>query len=479
MRAFCLIIPLCLLVSFLFESCAALKKRNYEPQVMESADVSLSIDSALQTPNFSAGQWPAYNWWSLFEDEQLSELMEIAIEKNPDLLAAVSRVRVSQEEAKKVRSFLLPKLDASFRDNYEHLSKDSLDRFPPSRVPAVVNQLYLALNFEYEIDLFGKNRNRYRAAIGEARAQAAEMSASLLMITTLLAETYIQYAAHLQNFQYAQALADAQKMIWELTELRFINGLDDQMLVDQAAAAYLEAQETVVFYEKEIALNVSQLKILMGLGPDDPKEISSPTLAFDRSFPLPENIPLNLLSRRPDLMAQIWTVEAAAHMISAAKAAFFPNINLAAFVGLESLKWSHFFSADNYAAALTPAINLPLFTGGKLTAQLNKQYATYDAAVYDYNALLLRAAKDVTDQINILEAASEESRLQTEAYEKTMHITELTTKRYENGLDDYVMVLEKQVETLNQGMKEVDTENERYLAILQLIKALGGGYHGG
>ncbi|MCB1109601.1 MAG: efflux transporter outer membrane subunit [Chlamydiia bacterium] len=467
------------MVSFLFESCAALKKRNYEPQVMESADVSLSIDSALQTPDFSAGEWPAYNWWSLFEDEQLSELMEIAIEKNPDLLAAVSRVRVSQEEAKKVRSSLLPKLDADFRDNYEHLSKDSLDRFPPSTVPAVVNQLYLALNFEYEIDLFGKNRNRYRAAIGQTRAQAAEMSASLLMITTLLAETYIQYAAHLQNLQYAQALADAQKMQLELTELRFVNGLGDQMLIDQATAAYLDAQETVVFYKKEIALDVSQLKILMGLGPDDPREISSPQLAFDRSFPLPENIPLNLLSRRPDLMAQIWTVEAAAHLISAAKAAFFPNINLAAFVGLESLKWNNFFSVNSYAGALTPAINLPLFTGGKLTAQLNKQYATYDAAVYDYNALLLRAAKEVTDQINILEAANQESRLQTQAYEKTMHIAELTTKRYENGLDNYLMVLEKQMDTLKQGMKEVDTENQRYLAILQLIKALGGGYHGG
>ena len=176
-------------------------------------------------------------------------------------------------------------------------------------------------------------------------------------------------------------------------------------------------------------------------------------------------------------MAQIWTVEAAAHLISAAKAAFFPNINLTAIAGLESLKWNNLFTSDSYAAALSPAINLPLFTGGKLTAQLNEKYATYDAAVHDYNALLLQAAKEVSDQIKILEAANQQSGLQAQVFEKTIHISQLTNQRYDNGLDDYLTVIDKQVAVLNQGIKDVEKENERYLAVLQLIKALGGGYH--
>jgi len=445
--------------------------------MIETVDVSPTIDSALSTPDFAEGEWPAYNWWTLFEDRQLSEIMEVAVENNPDLLAAVSRVRAAQEEAQKVRSFLLPQFNAKFNDNYEHLSKDSLDRFPPSAIPAVINQVYLALNFEYEIDLFGKNRNKYRAAMGQARAQAAEMSESLLMITASLAETYINYAANLQNLRFSMTLAEAQKVYLELTELRFLNGLDDQMMVDSANASLLAAEEDVVTYEKEADLNLSQLKIFMGLGPDDVWEITTPTLAFDRPFPIPESVPLNLLSRRPDLMAQIWTVEAAAHLISAAKAAFFPNINLTAFAGLESLKWNNLFSSNSYAAALAPAINLPLFTGGKLTAQLNEKYATYDAAVHDYNALLLQAAKEVSDQIKILEAANQESGLQAQVLEKTVHISLLTSQRYDNGLDDYLTVIDKQVAVLNQGIKDVGKENERYLAVLQLIKALGGGYH--
>ena len=445
--------------------------------MIQTVDVSPTIDSALSTPDFAEGEWPAYNWWTLFEDRQLSEIMEVAIENNPDLLAAVSRVRAAQEEAQKVRSVLLPQIKASFKDNYEHLSKDSLVRFPPSTVPAVINQVYLALNFEYEIDLFGKNRNRYRAAMGQAKAQAAEMSESLLMITASIAETYINYAANLQNLEFSITLAEAQKVHLELTELRFLNGLDNQVMVDIANVNLLAAEEDVVTYEKESDLNLSQMKILMGLGPDDEWVITTPTLAFDSPFQIPESVPLNLLSRRPDLMAQIWTVEAAAHLISAAKAAFFPNINLTAIAGLESLKWNNLFTSDSYAAALSPAINLPLFTGGKLTAQLNEKYATYDAAVHDYNALLLQAAKEVSDQIKVLEAANQESGLQAQVLEKTMHILQLTKERYDNGLDDYLTVIDKQVAVLNQGIKDVEKDNERYLAVLQLIKALGGGYH--
>lgn len=476
-RLFALISLSCFLFLFLFNSCAALKKRKYEPDVMETAKVSPAIDSAVETPDFIAGEWPAYNWWNLFKDEKLSEIMEIAIENNPDLKAAVSRVYASDEEAKKARSVLMPQFSTGIRDNYEHLSRDSLLRFPPSAVPSIVNQIFLALNFEYEIDLFGKNRNKYRAAIGKAKAQSAEMSAALLMITTSLTQSYINYAANLQNLEFTKNLVEAKKKLFELTILRFSNSIDDQMAIDTAEASLLDMEEAYVIFEKEVELNLSQIKILMGLGPDETYPIPPPTLTFDRPFPLPDDIPLNLLARRPDLMAQIWTVEAAAHLISAAKAAFFPNINLKAFVGLETLSWSNFFTANSFGAALTPAINLPLFTGGDLKAQLNQEYANYDTAVYDYNALLLRASKEVFDQIKILQAANENSRLQSEVLENFVHISELKNLRFENGIDNYLTLLESQINAIEEGIKDIEKQNERFLSVLQLIKALGGGYH--
>ncbi|QVL56793.1 MAG: efflux transporter outer membrane subunit [Simkaniaceae bacterium] len=476
MAVFRLIIPAWILLPFLFESCAALKKRNHEPDAMETAEIAPAIDSALETPNFSKGEWPSYNWWTLFEDDQLSEMMELALEGNPDLMAAVARVRSSDQAAKKARAPLLPKLNTAFDDNYQHLSKDELVRYPPSTVPAVIKEIHLSLNFEYEIDLFGKNRNQYRAAIGLARAQAAEMSQSLLIITTSLAEAYINYGANFMDLQISRDLVAARKFYLELTELRRNYGIDDELAIDRARTLLLEGEKVVLEYEKKMTIAESQLKILMGMSPDDPREFSPPTLSFDRPFPLPENIPLNLLARRPDLMAQIWKVEAAAHMIKAAKAAFFPNINLKAFAGLQSLHWNNLFSIESFAGAINPAINLPLFTGGKLTAQLNEEYANYDADVYDYNTLVLKAAKEVSDQIKVLNATTEQAKLESEAFMQILHSSELTLARYENGIDDYLTVLNQQIAVMNEAMNEVEIQNKRYLSILMLIKALGGGY---
>lgn len=475
---FRLIVLSWVLFPILFESCAALKKRNYEPEVMETAEISSTIDSAFETSNFSRGGWPSYNWWTLFEDDQLNELMEIAIENNPDLMSAVSRVRASNEAAKKMRAPLLPKLNATFDDDYQHLSKDELVRLPPSVVPAVINEIHLALNFEYEIDLFGKNRNKYRSAIGLAKAQAAEMSQSLLMITASLAEAYINFGANLLDLQISRDLVEAYRLTFELTQLRRDNGIDNELAVDQAKTLLVEGEKAVYEYEKEVEIGKSQLKILMGLSPDDPKEIIAPTLSFNRPFPLPETIPLNLLSRRPDLMAQIWKVEAAAYLIKAAKAAFFPNINLKAFVGLQSLNWNNLFSVRSFAGDIHPAINLPLFTGGSLTAELNEEYANYDTDVYDYNALVLKAAKEVTDQIQTLNATTAQAKLESEAFQRTVHLSELTLARYENGIDDYLSVLDKQIAVMNEAMKEVEVQNKRYISVLMLIKALGGGYGG-
>lgn len=469
---FRLIFPCLFSFLFLFESCAALKKRNYQPEAMTSAP----LVSSIETPTFTKGSWPAYNWWTTFEDDQLSEIMEKAIEENPDLLAAVARVKGAKAQAEKMRAPLLPNLQGGFTDDYQHLSKDELVRYPPSVVPAVINEIHLSLNFDYEIDLFGKNRNQYRAALDDARAQAAEMSQSLLMITTSLAEAYINYGAQLMEQRISQDLVDVQKLYAELTERRFENGLEDQRAVDHAKVLLLEAEEKLLEKTQNVEVTKSQLKILMGIGPDDPYVIKTPTIAFEKPFPIPEDLPLNLLARRPDLMAEVWKVESAAHLIKAAKAAFFPNINLKAFAGLQSLHWHNLFSLDSFAGSITPAIHLPLYTGGELTGALNQQYANYDAAVYNYNALILKAAKEVSDQIVILEKTTEQAQLENEAFLKVMEISELTLKRYENGIDNYLTVLSKQIDVINEALVEVKVQNNRYLSVLMLIKSLGGGY---
>lgn len=456
--------------------CAALKKRQNTPTVNQEVNLNASVDQALSEKDFTSGDWPAWNWWTEFDDDQLTHFMDLAIADNPDLKTAISRVRSSEQEARKVRSKLIPQLGTSFEDNYQHLSKDSLFRFPPSLIPAVINQIDLKLNFEYEIDLFGKNRETYRAAVGEARAQRAEMSQAYLMVTASLAQAYFDYQANLLRIKAQEEVVETEQILFDLTEKRVSNKLDDTIMLDEAKANLLQAEEGLVQLENALALSQSQIKILMGMSPDDPIEFQLPSAQFDRPFPLPDNLPVNLIARRPDLMMKIWKVEAAAHLIGAARAAFFPNINLASFVGLESLSWGKLFSVDSFAASLAPAISLPLFTGWRLTAQLEQTFADFDAAVFDYNSLILQAAKEVFDGLKTLQATNREGKLQKETVMRLTNATDLTFARFENGVSDYLEVMRMKLGLLNQVMREIEIQNNRHLAVLNLIRSLGGGY---
>ena len=371
MKAFCIKVALMAALIGLL-GCGVLKKRKDLPPMISQVALEESVQQGVESRALTLGHWPSAAWWEMFGDDQLAQLMKRALEDNPDLKRAIARVQGAREHAKEVRSALLPHLSAFFKDDYQHLSKDSLYRFPPSKVPAVVNQVFLGLSFDYEIDLFGKNRAKYRAALGEFKAQRAEMAQAFLMITIAFAEAYFTYQTHLLHIELRKKEVEERKELFELTERRVAFGLDDVIALEERHVAWQGAQEKLLSVEKALTLSRHQMHALLGMSPDDPLDLSLPKARFDAPFPLPENLPIELVSRRPDLMAQIWRVEAAARRVGAAKAAFFPNINLTGLGRLETLSWSLLFSVDSLAGSLAPALTLPLFTGGQLTAALEK-----------------------------------------------------------------------------------------------------------
>jgi outer membrane protein TolC len=193
---------------------------------------------------------------------------------------------------------------------------------------------------------------------------------------------------------------------------------------------------------------------------------------------LPDNISSDLLARRPDLMAQICRVEAAAKEIGAAKADFYPNVNLSAFAGLESLAFSNLFR-DSKTGSLMPAIHLPIFTGGRLRANLRSKVAAFNQAVYAYNDLVLTAAKEVADQIVTVGAIIDGLSQQVDAYEDTAAQYDLLFLRYDKGIDNYLTVLDGENDVLQQRFLLVGQYMDHLSSILNLIKRLGGGYISG
>lgn len=450
-------------------------------QISSTPSLQQAAETALAGQDFVVGKWPSEKWWESFNDPQLNELIETALQESPNLKQAEAKVQFAEQMAKKQRSSLFPKLDMKYDEQWQYFSKNGFVRSfypitPGINVPATVNQIDLTLNFSYEFDFWGKNRKRFQAALGEMRTSAAEKAQAKLVLTTYIAQTYFQLQANLAAMSILKEWLEKRSNLYELSLSRLVWGIDaDFPVLDSEKNVYL-IEQMLIAMEREIAFNQNQIKMLIGQGPDSP-DLRLPLFAsFDQPFALPANLSIDLLARRPDLQAQIWRVESAAKEIGVAKADFYPNVNLSAFAGLESLAFKDFFNWSSHMGGLEPAIHLPIFTGGRLRANLRSKIASYNEAVFAYNDLLLHAAKDVADQLVLLRTKFQELDMQLSTLDVATDQYRLKQLQYEKGISNFLNVLTMEEEVLNQRLSTVNLRRDYLLAVLKVIKAFGGGY---
>ena len=177
---------------------------------------------------------------------------------------------------------------------------------------------------------------------------------------------------------------------------------------------------------------------------------------------------------RADLVAQRWRVDAATNQVDAAKAQFYPDINLVAFVGLSSLGLDRFVDAGSRTYGVGPALHLPLFDGGRLRAQLETRRADVDAAIVAYNGTLLRALREVADEVTSLQAIERQQQAQAEATAAADAAYELAVQRYQAGLGNFLVVLTAQTNVLAQRRAAADLKARHLAAEIGLARALGG-----
>lgn len=463
--------------------CGCVKQSDLDQKISAPALLDKSIQAALESHTFAAGQWPDDKWWEIFGDDQLPHLIDKALEQSPTLQKAFSQVEAARENARVKKSALYPEIDMVAEDNWQHFSRFGFfrDYFPiPNGAqppPAVANVIDLALDFSYEVDLWGKNRKLYRAAVFEMKAQLAETAMTALVLSTGVARLYFILQWYLAQRDILQQTLDIRQKITALTVQRKDFGLNNQMEINSVAIDEQQLQQMLVVLDKEIALTKHSLNLLLGQGPDADLGIESYTLIFSQPIPLPTKLGLDLIARRPDVMAQIWRVESAAKQIGVAKTAFYPNLEITAFAGLEALKYSNLFLWASKNLSLFPAIHLPIFTGGRLKANLNSKVAEFNSAVYEYNDMILRAAKEVADALKTISSLTDQTQVQDLNVTSAASTSELQLQRYEEGIDNILSAYDAEISLLNEQLSSLDLVYNQAMSVVDLIKALGGGYH--
>jgi NodT family efflux transporter outer membrane factor (OMF) lipoprotein len=191
---------------------------------------------------------------------------------------------------------------------------------------------------------------------------------------------------------------------------------------------------------------------------------------------LPTVLPADLLGRRPDLVAQRWRIEAARRDIDAAKAQFYPNLNLNALVGLESINFGKLLDVDSANPAYGPALRLPLFDGGRLRGNLAARDADYDLAVSEYNRTLIDAMREVVDQLAAFKSLQAQQAELERGLAAAREAHDLAMTRYRAGLASYLQVLATETPLLEQESLRANLHARALDTSINLMRALGGGF---
>ncbi len=466
-----------LLVLIALHSCMSVPKKDIESSLQETPTLSNSLARASESPLFTPGDWPSEEWWEMFNDPQLAAYIRAALGGSPTLQQADAKVIMAREYAKQQRASILPNLNLDAGNLLTHLSKTGFFRAYAPPIPGTVDDTWVVLNLSYDLDFFGKNRFRYKAALNLLQAQQAESADVRLTLGAAVAKGYFELQADIERNSLLKKTAQRRRSLLHLHELRRAYGLDTQIDLLEADQDLLEIEKAISINEQSIELSDHVVRVLMGHTPDSANILEVLHIPFEEKVSLPSDLSLNLLSRRPDLMASIWQVESVANEIGAARADFYPDLNLFALAGFESVHIGKLFSWSNRAAGLIPALSLPIYTGGRLQANLREKWAEFHQATASYHSTLLNAAKEVVDQLTILLKLEDQLRIQQLTVENLRSHTELSLLRYAEGVSPYLEALETEEKLFDVEIQLIDLKLMQREALVNLIKGLGGGYN--
>lgn len=417
--------------------------------------------------------WPAAAWWQGYDDPTLNRLIEQALADNPSLKLAAARLTKARAVAGVAESALGPQLNADLDSTRRRFSEDA--DVPPPLAGSVQTISHARLNGSWELDFFGRNRATLDATLGSARAAEADNQAARVLLASDVARTYFRLAALLEQREVARATLAQRQAILQLVDRRVQAGLDTAVELRQAEGSLPEIRRDLEALEEQVGLARHALAALTGQGPEVLGDIA-PTLTKVHLQTLPSSLPVDLIGRRADLAAARWRVEAATREIDAAKAAFYPNINLVALAGFSSIGLSNWFKGGSREFGLGAAIHLPIFDSGHLRAGLRGTTADADSAAESYNATLIQAVREVADQITSQRAIERQAREQQAAQAAAEGALDLALQRYRAGLGTYLTVLTAESNVLAQRRTTIDLKARGIDANLQLIRALGGGF---
>ncbi|QUP56037.1 efflux transporter outer membrane subunit (plasmid) [Ralstonia syzygii] len=419
----------------------------------------------------------AGRWWTLFGDAELDALQQRLSDNSPDLAAALARYGQARAASDLLRAAQVPSIGASL-----DVQRDRQAQLRPLRVlgpgsPDNYTSATLALDVSYEVDLWGRVRQRVEAGAAEARAARADLAGARLALRAQLADTWIALRgldAEVALLRETEAsYSRAAELIGHRYQAGTASGLDlarAQTQLDSTRSQLRQALAQRAVLEHAVATLV---------GANASAFASEPSVVAAVVPAIPVGLPSTLLQRRPDIVAAQERVASANASVGVARAAFFPSLTLAAQGGFQTSDLARFIEAPNLFWAVGSGLAATLFDGGRRQADIARAKAVLDEAGQRYRGTVLAAFQQVEDQLALLARYGEAAADERSAVAASQRTLDLATNRYRDGMASYLDVVTAQTANLQARRNELDLVTRQRRATVQLVRAIGGGWLAG
>ncbi len=415
-------------------------------------------------------------WWRLFDDPELTRLIERAEAANPEIAAAKARVETSRALVGADRAKLFPTLNLSGSAGVSRSSADALRaNLPAGANVSLSSENYRSsFNLAYDPDLWGRNKRSVEASTAESFNKLALLDSQRLGVATEVARQYfLLRGLDAQNAVLISTLKSRQDAL-SIQDSKLAAGLIDGLASSRARTDVQLAENDIGLVQRQRGSAEHALAVLCGTAPS---EFSIPQLLSSRKLPtiLP-GLPAEVLNRRPDVRAAAENLRAANARIGVAEANFYPNFNLTAGAGLESVDFNRFLDWENRVLSLGAGAAAPLLDGGFNQAIYKASRSRYDEALATYRQTLLIALREVEDALVDLKGLAKSRAALELALTSSQETRRLSQERYDKGLTSYFEVVDAERGVLQVRLVLSQIEAQQRITLAALAKALGGGW---
>jgi multidrug efflux system outer membrane protein len=441
-------------------------------------EASMSTEAAKQWKSAQpADQLARGQWWSVFGDPVLDALEGQAQAANQDLKAAAARLQQARALQRNARSSLFPEVDAGVGPTRQRASPASLGI--DNNAPNSATTLYRAqASVSYEADLFGRVSSEVNAATADTQQSEALFRSVQLALQADVAQSYFTVRQlDADQSLYAQTVKLREQSL-QLTQRRYDEGDIGELDVARAKAELAQANAEALGIARQRADAEHGLAILLG---KTPAEFSIAQRPIERvAINIPAGLPSSLLERRPDIAAAERAMAAANARVGAAKAAFFPRLDITGAAGYESSTIGDLFNWSSRTFLLGPLVgtmlSLPIFDGGRRQAGLDQARGRYEEDVANYRETVLTGFREVEDNLANLRILADQTQAQDQAVAASSRAAQLSRLQYREGSISFLDVIDSDRNVLVQRRTSLQLDGDRARYAVNLIRAIGGGW---